>query len=110
MNPHEAAEGGSVNMTCSSDANPAADSYTWYRQSDSNSSSSMLWVGSGKVLTLHSVEASDKGVYVCQARNNVGERNSSGLLLVTVKKEHHGLFDFSICAVVVIVTIRNSSR
>uniref|UniRef100_A0A3P8UZL8 Ig-like domain-containing protein n=1 Tax=Cynoglossus semilaevis TaxID=244447 RepID=A0A3P8UZL8_CYNSE len=109
MNPHEAAEGGSVNMTCSSDANPAADSYTWYRQSDSNSSSSMLWVGSGKVLTLHSVEASDKGVYVCQARNSVGERNSSGLLLVTVKKEHHGLFDFSICAVVVIVTIRNSN-
>ncbi|XP_045899944.1 B-cell receptor CD22-like isoform X2 [Micropterus dolomieu] len=73
----------SVNLTCSSAANPAADNYTWYRGTVS-SSSSMFQVGSGQVLSLPSV-ASNTGLYLCQARNRLGESNSTEVL-VTVDK------------------------
>ena len=75
-------EGSSVNMTCSSVANPAADSYTWYKSTGSPSSSSqLLQVGSGQVLSIPSVEASHTGLYLCQARNGLGENNSTKVLL-----------------------------
>ncbi|XP_059195417.1 B-cell receptor CD22-like [Centropristis striata] len=78
MDPPHVVEGSSVNLTCSSVANPAADNYTWYR---SNVSSSMLQVGSGQVLSLSSVDASHTGLYLCMARNQVGENNSTEVLL-----------------------------
>ncbi|XP_034731036.1 B-cell receptor CD22 [Etheostoma cragini] len=75
-------EGSSVNLSCSSAANPAADNYTWYRASGSGFSS-LLQVGSGQVLSLPSVEASYTGLYLCQARNPLGQNNSTELLLTT---------------------------
>lgn len=72
------AEGSSVNLTCSSAANPAADRYTWYRRT---TSSSLLQVGSGQVLSLPSLELSNTGLYICQARNRLGESNSTEVLL-----------------------------
>ncbi|XP_062278667.1 B-cell receptor CD22 [Scomber scombrus] len=75
-------EGSSVNLTCSSVANPAADNYTWYKSTGSPSSSSqLLQVGSGQVLSIPSVEASHTGLYLCQARNRLGENNSTKVLL-----------------------------
>ncbi|XP_071325031.1 B-cell receptor CD22-like [Trachinotus anak] len=73
--PGHLAEGGSVNLTCSNAANPAAHTYIWY-SSKASSFSSMLQVGSGQVL-----EASHAGIYFCQARNSVGESNSTEMLL-----------------------------
>uniref|UniRef100_A0A8D3A263 Ig-like domain-containing protein n=1 Tax=Scophthalmus maximus TaxID=52904 RepID=A0A8D3A263_SCOMX len=79
--PGDVAEGSSVNPTCSAVANPAADNYTWYGASVSSSSSSaMLWVGSGQVLTLPPGKASHAGLYLCQARNSVGENSREALL------------------------------
>ncbi|XP_031729641.1 B-cell receptor CD22 isoform X3 [Anarrhichthys ocellatus] len=72
--------GSSVNLTCSSAANPAADNYTWYSSAGS-SFSSLLQVGSGQVLSLPSVEASHTGLYLCQASNRLGENNSNEVLL-----------------------------
>lgn len=72
------AEGSSVNLTCSSAANPAAVRYTWYRRT---ASSSLLQVGSGQVLSLPSLELSNTGLYLCQARNRLGENNSTEVLL-----------------------------
>ncbi|XP_075937539.1 B-cell receptor CD22-like isoform X2 [Anarhichas minor] len=72
--------GSSVNLTCSSAANPAADNYTWYSSAGS-SFSSLLQVGSGQVLSLPSVEASHTGLYLCQASNRLGENNSTEVLL-----------------------------
>nr|XP_020452900.1 B-cell receptor CD22-like [Monopterus albus] len=69
VDPPHVVEGGSVNLTCSSAANPAAHAYTWYKKSDSPSSSSPLVMGSGQVLSLPSMQASDTGLYLCQARN-----------------------------------------
>ncbi|XP_049439853.1 B-cell receptor CD22-like isoform X1 [Epinephelus fuscoguttatus] len=80
-------EGSSVNLTCHSAANPATDNYTWYR-STASSSSSMVYVSSGQVLSLPSVEAPHTGLYLCQARNTVGENNSTEWLLAMEEKTH----------------------
>ncbi|XP_031134089.1 B-cell receptor CD22-like isoform X2 [Sander lucioperca] len=87
MDPPHVVEGSSVNLSCSSAANPAADNYTWYRASVS-SSSSLLQVGSGQVLSLPSVEASHTGLYLCQARNPLGQNNSTEVLLAIKEKDH----------------------
>lgn len=83
MDPPQVSEGDSVNLTCSSVANPAAVNYTWYKMTDDPSG--MLQVGSGQVLSLLSMEASHTGLYICQARNSVGESNSTEGLLLTMK-------------------------
>lgn len=78
------AEGRSVNLTCSSAANPPAVIHTWYRRT---ASSSILQVGSGQVLSLPSLELSNTGIYICQARNRLGENNSTEVLLEVDKSE-----------------------
>ncbi len=83
MNPLHVVRGSSVNLTCSSAANPAADKYTWYKRTDARSS--MLQVGSGQVLSFPSVNASHTGLYLCQAGNPMGENRSAEVLL-TVKE------------------------
>lgn len=82
--PGSLAVGSSVNLTCSSVAYPAAD-YTWYK--GSSNSSTLLQVGSGKVLSLLSVEASHTGLYLCRARNREGENNSTEVLLTVGKTD-----------------------
>lgn len=79
--------GSSVNLTCSS---TAATDYTWYRRTDSNGSSG-LQVGSGQVLSISSMEVSHSGFYLCQARNQLGEKNSTEVLLAIVEEEEQGL-------------------
>ncbi|KAM8735990.1 B-cell receptor CD22-like isoform 1-T2 [Acanthopagrus schlegelii] len=87
MGPSNVVAGSSVNLTCSGAANPAAESYTWYRRTAS--SRSMLQVGSGQVLSIPSMEASHTGLYSCQAGNQLGESNSTEVLL-TMREEQHG--------------------
>ncbi|XP_070692080.1 B-cell receptor CD22-like [Pempheris klunzingeri] len=81
--------GSSVTLTCSSAANPAAHIYSWYKRRASPSS--MIQVGSGQVLSLPSVEASHAGLYLCQARNPLGENNSTELLLTVDKTDGNRL-------------------
>lgn len=91
QNPQLVVRGASVNLTCTSDANPAADIYTWYKRTDSTGS--MLQVGSGQVLSVPSADASASGLYLCQAANHVGESNSTEVLLAMTEEEH-GLWLF----------------
>nr|XP_043889269.1 B-cell receptor CD22-like isoform X2 [Solea senegalensis] len=74
----------SVNLTCRATANPAAINYTWYKTTGS-SSSSMVHVGSGQVLSLTSVVR--PGLYLCQARNSVGENNLTQTVLIADHKD-----------------------
>lgn len=93
MSPPNVVAGSGVNLTCSGAANPAAETYTWYRRTAS--STSVLQVGSGQVLSIPSVEASHSGLYSCQAGNQVGENNSTEVLLA-MKEEQHGLCHFTV--------------
>ncbi|XP_035993546.1 B-cell receptor CD22 isoform X2 [Fundulus heteroclitus] len=63
----EIVEGSSVNLTCSSDANPAA-SYSWYKEDEEQS------ISDEAQLTLSSIQASDSGQYRCVASNRLGRK------------------------------------
>ncbi|XP_053274865.1 sialoadhesin-like isoform X2 [Pleuronectes platessa] len=70
----EIMEGSSVNLTCSSDANPAAN-YTWYKENRA------LLQGPEGVYRLSSISSGDSGVYSCKSENQYGRINSTSLHL-----------------------------
>ncbi|XP_041789676.1 B-cell receptor CD22-like [Chelmon rostratus] len=65
----EIMEGSSVNLTCSSDANPAAN-YTWYKENEDSPKAS------GEIFTITDFRAEHSGNYICEAQNGRGRRNS----------------------------------
>ncbi|KAJ4942849.1 hypothetical protein JOQ06_005361 [Pogonophryne albipinna] len=64
----EIEEGSSVTLTCSSDANPAAN-YTWYKGDSPKAS--------GQVFTITDFRAEHRGSYSCGAQNKLGRRYSN---------------------------------
>nr|XP_057941260.1 B-cell receptor CD22 isoform X2 [Doryrhamphus excisus] len=64
-------EGSSVTLTCNTDANPAADSYTWYQVDQAQ----VTPVGFAKRLSITVTEATN--TFYCRARNRYGSQNSS---------------------------------
>ncbi|XP_078022740.1 B-cell receptor CD22-like [Epinephelus lanceolatus] len=66
----EIVEGSSVNLTCSSDANPAAK-YTWYKEDEDSPKAS------GQIFTISNVTAEHSGNYYCEAQNTRGRHNST---------------------------------
>ncbi|XP_040003017.1 B-cell receptor CD22-like isoform X2 [Xiphias gladius] len=70
----EIVEGSSVNLTCSSDANPAAN-YTWYKGNQT------LLQGPEGFYHFTSISSEDRGFYRCKAENQFGQINSSSLLV-----------------------------
>ncbi|XP_040893207.1 sialoadhesin-like [Toxotes jaculatrix] len=71
----EIKEGSSVNLTCSSDANPAAN-YTWYKEDDDSAKAS------GQIFTITNIRAEHSGSYYCEAQNSRGRNNSTLRLTV----------------------------
>ncbi|XP_036394436.1 myelin-associated glycoprotein-like [Megalops cyprinoides] len=69
--------GSSVTLTCSSNANPPVQSYTWYKVDGTE----MQTVGSGQNLTFNETESSDSGQYYCEAQNDHGMENSTTVSL-----------------------------
>ncbi|CAK6975682.1 hemicentin-1-like isoform X3, partial [Scomber scombrus] len=74
----EIVEGSSVNLTCSSDANPAAN-YTWYKENEDSPKAS------GQIFTITDVRPEHSGNYSCEAHNRRGRHNST--LHLTVVKD-----------------------
>ncbi|XP_028446067.1 B-cell receptor CD22-like isoform X1 [Perca flavescens] len=66
----EIVEGSSVNLTCSSDANPAAN-YTWYKENEDSPKAS------GQIFTITDVRPEHSGNYYCEAQNRRGSQNST---------------------------------
>ncbi|XP_053364158.1 myelin-associated glycoprotein-like isoform X1 [Clarias gariepinus] len=62
--------GSSVSLSCSSDANPAVQSYTWYRENGEH-------IGSGTHLTINETVSTHSGLYYCKAQNQQGEQKAS---------------------------------
>ncbi|XP_067355815.1 B-cell receptor CD22-like [Channa argus] len=86
----EIVEGSSVTVTCSSDANPAAN-YTWYKKNQTvvNKKNGILNVqplNQEPQLVFVSIQSSDSGQYYCEAENELG-RNRSGDISLNVKCE-----------------------
>ncbi|XP_047433245.1 B-cell receptor CD22-like [Mugil cephalus] len=66
----EIVEGSSVTLTCSSDANPAAN-YTWYKENEDSPKAS------GQIFTITDIRPEHRGSYYCEAQNRRGRHNST---------------------------------
>ncbi|XP_053181566.1 B-cell receptor CD22-like [Scomber japonicus] len=73
----EIVEDSSVNLTCSSDANPAAN-YTWYKK---NVNPDLQPLGKEPQLVFSSIQSSDSGEYYCTAENQLGKRTSEYIFI-----------------------------
>ncbi|KAI3353489.1 hypothetical protein L3Q82_020015 [Scortum barcoo] len=71
----EIVEGSSVTLTCSSDANPAAN-YTWYKENEDSPKAS------GQIFTITDFTAEHSGNYYCEAQDSRGRRNSKLHLII----------------------------
>uniref|UniRef100_A0A671TGX3 B-cell receptor CD22 n=1 Tax=Sparus aurata TaxID=8175 RepID=A0A671TGX3_SPAAU len=79
--------GSSVTLTCSSDANPAAN-YTWYKENEDSPKAS------GQIFTITDFRAEHSGNYSCEAQNRRGRNETTvhltvaGELLMAVQMLH----------------------
>ena len=70
----EIIEGSSVNLTCSSDANPPAN-YTWYNEDQT------VLQGQGGRSHFTSISSENRGDYYCTSENQYGQISSSFLFI-----------------------------
>ncbi|XP_078126556.1 basement membrane-specific heparan sulfate proteoglycan core protein-like [Sander vitreus] len=70
-------EGSSVNVTCNSDANPAAN-YTWYKK-NLVPNPVLERLSEEPQLVFSSIRSSDSGQYYCTAENKLGRRTSANI-------------------------------
>ncbi|XP_034092955.1 B-cell receptor CD22-like isoform X2 [Gymnodraco acuticeps] len=83
----EIKEGSSVTLTCSSDANPAAN-YTWYKEDEDSPKAS------GQIFNITDFRAEHSGSYSCGAENKLGCSNSTlNLSVVKVREAYRSLSD-----------------
>ncbi|XP_071219320.1 B-cell receptor CD22-like [Salvelinus alpinus] len=71
----EIVEGSSVTLTCSSDANPPVDKYTWYKKNVTSPKAS------GQSYSITNIISEDSGEYYCEAENKYGRLNSSSMFV-----------------------------
>ncbi|KAL2086225.1 hypothetical protein ACEWY4_017284 [Coilia grayii] len=74
----EVPEGGSVTLTCSSDADPTVESYTWFKVNQSTTA------GSGQQYSISNISSENGGQYYCEARNEHGAENSSSVSVTVI--------------------------
>ena len=79
----EIEEGSSVTLSCSSDANPAAE-YTWFKVISAHNSREMK---QGPHLVFRSILSADSGQYYCLAQTEL--RTKSEFIYITVKCEYN---------------------
>uniref|UniRef100_A0AAY5KE27 B-cell receptor CD22 n=1 Tax=Esox lucius TaxID=8010 RepID=A0AAY5KE27_ESOLU len=74
----EIVEGSSVTLTCSSDANPPVEKYTWYKKTVTSPKAS------GQSYSITNITSEDRGEYYCEAENEYGSL-SSPLVYINIK-------------------------
>ncbi|XP_064856739.1 sialoadhesin-like [Oncorhynchus nerka] len=95
----EIVEGSSVNLTCSSDANPPVDKYTWYKKNVTSPKAS------GQSYSITNIISEDRGEYYCEAQNGRGSMNSTALMIIVAGKQTSVLTAAVGIIVVVLVVI-----
>ncbi|XP_041959442.1 B-cell receptor CD22-like [Alosa sapidissima] len=78
--PGNITEGSRVTLTCSSDANPPVESYTWFKVNESTP------VGSGQQYSITDIRPEDGGQYYCVARNRLGSHVSTAVSITARNK------------------------
>ncbi|XP_060767339.1 hemicentin-1-like isoform X2 [Neoarius graeffei] len=66
-------EGDSVTLSCSSDANPPALNYSWFKQNET--ADTLLTTGQN--YSISNISSQDSGLYYCTAHNQLGHGNST---------------------------------
>uniref|UniRef100_A0A4W4DTW9 B-cell receptor CD22 n=1 Tax=Electrophorus electricus TaxID=8005 RepID=A0A4W4DTW9_ELEEL len=69
----ELKEGNHLMLSCEAHSEPSVSSYTWEKLSEAHRETA----GQGKTLTIHPLNASHSGDYICIARNNLGINQSA---------------------------------
>ncbi|XP_077057449.1 sialoadhesin [Siphateles boraxobius] len=72
-------EGDSVTLNCSSDSNPPALNFSWFKEDETSA------VGSGQSFSISSFDSSFSGRFYCEAQNKYGSQRSASVSL-TVKE------------------------
>ncbi|XP_045070328.1 B-cell receptor CD22-like [Coregonus clupeaformis] len=72
----EIVEGSSVTLTCSSDANPPVDKYTWYKNNITSPKAS------GQSYNITNISSEESGEYYCEAENTIASKNSTALMII----------------------------
>ncbi|XP_053085275.1 sialoadhesin-like [Pangasianodon hypophthalmus] len=75
-------EGGSVTLSCSSDANPPVLTYSWFKQrADADT-----LLTTGQNYSISNISSRHSGLYYCTARNQLGQHNSTPTHLDVLRK------------------------
>ncbi|XP_050957468.1 sialoadhesin-like isoform X3 [Labeo rohita] len=69
----EIVEGDSVTLNCSSDSNPPALNYTWFKGE--------MFVGSGRIYSISKISSDDSKKYKCKSINEHGDKYSDAVML-----------------------------
>ncbi|XP_029595847.1 uncharacterized protein LOC115178712 isoform X2 [Salmo trutta] len=77
----EIVEGSSVTLTCSSDANPPVDKYSWYKKNLTSPKAS------GQSYSITNIISEDRGEYYCEAENTIASKNSTALMIIVAGKQ-----------------------
>ncbi|XP_046694009.1 B-cell receptor CD22-like [Silurus meridionalis] len=75
----EIVEGSSVTLTCSADANPPVENYTWFK--------GLKYVGNEKTYTISKISIEDSGDYKCKCINKVGHQYSINVTLPVTERQ-----------------------
>uniref|UniRef100_A0AAZ3S5X4 Ig-like domain-containing protein n=1 Tax=Oncorhynchus tshawytscha TaxID=74940 RepID=A0AAZ3S5X4_ONCTS len=94
----EIVEGSSVTLTCSSDANPPVQNYTWYKK---NVTSPVL---SGQNYNITNISSEDSGHYYCEARNKIASENSTALRIIVAGK-HTSIKTAAVGIIIVVLVL-----
>ncbi|XP_038850533.1 B-cell receptor CD22-like isoform X1 [Salvelinus namaycush] len=104
----EVVKGSRLTLTCNNNANPAAETYTWFQRTGTLTS---LRLGMGKEHTFKEIDSDDSGLYFCMAQNALGSQNSTELELKVKESAHLMVFLaafgalFLVTAVIVVLYI-----
>ncbi|KAL1281683.1 hypothetical protein QQF64_000486 [Cirrhinus molitorella] len=93
----EVVKGDSVTLICSSDANPPALNFSWFKENQSSA------VGSGQNFSISSVNSNHSGRYYCEAQNKYGSERSASVS-VTVKGVWNNLNIIAVCVTAAVLT------
>ncbi|ROL52017.1 B-cell receptor CD22 [Anabarilius grahami] len=82
----EIVSGDSVTLNCSSDSNPPALNFSWFKENETSS------VGSGQSFSISSFNSSFSGRFYCEAQNKYGSQRSASVSLAVKANQRDDLY------------------